>query len=163
MKIKNIYDFISLLVLSPNILMIYELLYKFSIELFLGLQVCLSIEHKIKKFVKIFNLDVFKRPDLAIDCGLFNDGGWVGDQSGFPSGHMTVISWFMFSLYLRSNNKKYFILYQLPCILMGISRYMKSCHNLTQIFAGYLLGILISFLSFKLKIFLIKIIKKLYN
>ena len=118
-------------VLLPNIFMVFELLFKLSFELIIGLNICLSIEHKIKKFVKIFNLDVFKRPDLAIDCGLFNDGGWVGDQSGFPSGHMTVISWFMFSLYLRSKNKKYFFFYQIPCILMGIARYMKNCHNLS--------------------------------
>lgn len=29
---------------------------------------------------------IFKRPNGARDCGLFNTGGLVDDQSGFPSG-----------------------------------------------------------------------------
>ena len=34
---------------------------------------------------------------------------------------------------------------------MGIARYKKKCHNLTQILGGYILGLVIAFSIFKLE------------
>lgn len=93
---------------------------------------------------------IFKRPDGAINCSLFNSGGLVDEKSGFPSGHMCSISFVMIYLYLK--NQKYtsenFILYNIPVILVATGRYMKGCHNLIQILAGYIVGFSVAMFLF---------------
>lgn len=114
--------------------------------------------------------EIFKRPDGARDCNLFNTGGVCDQESGFPSGHVTLISYFCFytySLYKDTvyesfygktdkddNNDTTFSMYMktlsvsvifaLPIIIMGYARYMKKCHNFAQVLAGAITGFIIS-------------------
>lgn len=121
--------------------------------------------------------EIFKRPDGAINCNLFNTGGVCDHESGFPSGHVTLISYFCFYIYFKynqlfmsylysngydvdddtENDKKYsmkrcFLLFLciIPVIMMGYARYMKKCHNLVQVVAGAVTGYAISKFIMKL-------------
>lgn len=120
--------------------------------------------------------EIFKRPDGAIDCNLFNTGGACDHESGFPSGHVTLISYFCFYIYFNYNpllmrylyrggyeddvieNEKYYTMKRsfllflciVPVIMMGYARYMKKCHNLVQVVAGAVTGYAISKFIIKL-------------
>ena len=156
-KIASIYDLFSLIVLLTNLYIIFH----FDIIPFIGLSVVLVIHGFIKKLTT--NLEpsyIFKRPDGATDCSLFNTGGLVDHMSGFPSGHMSSISFVMTYYFLKNNKKNYYdikeglndiydiIIYSIPIFLVGIARYMSGCHNLIQIFAGYILGTSFGFIIY---------------
>ena len=137
-EINSIYDIISLFCLLINIYFIFS----FDIILIIGLILCVCIQFIIKYITTDLYPPIFKRPDGATNCNLFNKGGLVDTQSGFPSGHVTIISFFMEMLLLKYNtydliNKLYF---NIPTILVGYARIKKGCHNLIQVIAGYLLG-----------------------
>ena len=144
-KINSIYDLISLSILFFNFYSIGT----FQFELIIVNTIAL-IAHKIIKKITIgIYPSIFKRPDGAINCDVFNCGGIASHKSGFPSGHMTSISFFMNSLLIKSNKEltiNNIFLYNIPCILMGIARYEKKCHNVIQILFGYLFGLLFSYL-----------------
>ena len=114
--------------------------------------------------------EIFKRPDGAKDCNLFNTGGPCDRDSGFPSGHVTLISYFCFYIYYQYNKELMNYLYGrvegesdvstavfttkerwtlylicfIPIIMMGYARYMKRCHNTIQVLFGAITGFLIS-------------------
>jgi len=138
-QISSIYDFFSLLVLFVNVYVIVTL----DIVAIIGFMLAIIIQSISKKITT--NMEpsfVFKRPNGARNCGLFNTGGLVDDQSGFPSGHMSSISFVMLYLLLKTKNINFsnFILYNIPILLVAIGRYMKGCHNIIQILAGYIVG-----------------------
>ena len=140
-------DYISISVLLFNIYALFELLFG-NLEFILGIFTTLFIEHYIKDFTQDYiYFEILKRPDGAFNCCLFNDGGLVDHKSGFPSGHMSVTSFFSHLYYFKySNNynwKNYFI-YNFINLFMAYARYSKKCHNFFQIFGGYLLGYFIS-------------------
>lgn len=144
-QIKSIYDFISLSIIFLNIYLFFSL----EFELLIVNTFALIVHKFIKKITKGYYPEIFKRPNGAIDCDLFNCGGVSSNKSGFPSGHMTSISFFMNALLFKSKKEltlKNVFLYNIPCILMGIARYNKNCHNLIQIIFGYLLGISFAYL-----------------
>lgn len=104
------------------------------------------IEKIIKKITK--GINIFKRPKGANDCNCINTGGLVEDNPGFPSGHVLTTSIFMHYLWFTSNDKNY-IKYLFPIIIMSIARIGKKCHDIFQVFGGYLLGFIISLYMFK--------------
>ena len=143
--VKNIYDLISLLVL-------YVIFYSvFSEDLIMILGIIVSnIIHFIIKFITTpIDNSYFKRPDKNNGNDLFNMGGH-SNKSGFPSGHMTTISYFMNTLLFRYNNFSYLtvFLFNIPCLLMAIARYCRCSHNIIQILAGFLLGLGCSYYFF---------------
>ena len=147
-EISSIYDLISLISLFINIYSIFS----FDIILIIGAILCISIHFIIKFVTNGWYPPIFKRPDGAKNCNLFNKGGLVENQSGFPSGHVTIVSFFMEMLLLRNNNndnilKK--IYYNIPTILVGYARVGKGCHNCIQVIAGYLLGYMVAKLLYK--------------
>ena len=155
-KIESIYDLISLIVLFLNFYSIFS--FQFELLVFNGL--ALIVHQYIKDLTFGLYPSIFKRPDGAIDCNVFNCGGISSNESGFPSGHMTSVSLYMNAILLKSNKEltiKNVFLYNIPCILMGIARYNKNCHNVIQIIFGYLLGIsfayLLNILYYKKKCF----------
>ena len=88
---------------------------------------------------------------------MFNTGGLVNNYPGFPSGHVTVISFFtnymFFTNYFNNQNVsiknilqkwKIYLLYNIPVILVSIGRLGKKCHNIYQVIGGYILGFIIS-------------------
>jgi membrane-associated phospholipid phosphatase len=138
-KINSIYDFISIFALFVNIYFIYS----FDVIFIMGLAICLFFHDFAKELTTGWYAPIFKRPDGAINCSLFNSGGLVDHKSGFPSGHVTVISFFMNILRMRNGSSgdwKSIIIYNAPIVLMGYARIMKGCHNFIQVVAGYLLG-----------------------
>jgi len=138
-QIKSIFDLFSLLVLFVNLYVIFTL----DIIAIIGFILAILIQSILKKLTT--NLEpsyIFKRPNGARNCGLFNTGGLADDQSGFPSGHMSSISFVMLYLLLKTKNLTFsnFMLYNIPILLVAIGRYMKGCHTLIQILAGYTVG-----------------------
>lgn len=155
-QIKSIYDVFSLIVL---VVIVYFLVF-FDVTVITGSLVCVFLQHFIKTLTTGMYPDIFKRPDGATDCSLFNTGGLVDQNSGFPSGHVAIISFIMNFLNFKKRN----IIYNIPIILVAISRYVKKCHNMIQISAGYLLGYGIAYIFFKndakIKRYFDKILKK---
>ena len=98
-EINSIYDFISLFSLFINIYFVFS----FDVILILGLVICIVVHLIIKNITTGWYPPIFKRPDGANNCDLFNKGGLVDKNSGFPSGHVTVVSFFMETLLLRNN------------------------------------------------------------
>jgi len=159
-QISSIYDFFSLLVLFVNVYIIVTL----DIVAIIGFMLAIIIPSISKKITT--NMEpsfVFKRPNGARNCGLFNTGGLVDDESGFPSGHMTSISFVMLYLLLKTKNSNFsnFILYNIPILLVAIGRYMKGCHNIIQILAGYIVGASLAYYLYPKRKQILNILTKL--
>ena len=156
-EITSIYDLISLISLFINIYFIFS----FDIILIIGVILCISIHFIIKMVTNGWYPPIFKRPDGAKNCNLFNKGGLVENQSGFPSGHVSIVSFFMEMLLLRNYNdnilKKMY--YNIPTILVGYARIQKGCHNCIQVIAGYLLGYYVANQIYKHENTIIKYVK----
>ena len=137
-KIDSIYDLISLISLFANLYFLFSM----DIVLIIGCMFCILLHNILKEITYGWCPPIFKRPNGATDCSLFNTGGLVDHKSGFPSGHVTAISFLMSSLLLRRDdlNFKNIIQYNIPVLLVAYARIMKGCHNLIQVVAGYLLG-----------------------
>ena len=135
---NSIYDFISLFALLVNIYILCTL----DPVLVLGSTTCLFLHDFIKELTTGWYAPIFKRPKGAMNCSLFNSGGLVDHKPGFPSGHVTSISFLMNMLLLRNKDIswKKIALYNMPIFIMGYARIMKGCHNLIQVIAGYILG-----------------------
>ena len=140
-QIKSIWDFISAFVLICAYYGIYKA-FDGDFEIMISYYLTLAIEKNTKRMTSSLYPSIFKRPDKALDCSLLNTGGPVGDRGGFPSGHMAITSYFMNYLYLKNKDftLKTQLYYHIPVFLMASARYMKNCHNIPQIIAGYLLG-----------------------
>jgi len=136
-----IYDFISL---TPILMTIYSVLIR-DYKLVFGIIVATLSQMSIKKLTKTLNKDIFLRPKEACNCSSFNNGGYVGLEPGFPSGHVTLTTFFVNYMYFKKYNGDLFALAFLNFIplIIGISRYEKKCHNIYQTLAGYMLGILL--------------------
>jgi len=149
-KLDSMYDFISVFALVANIYILFSL----EPTLILGSGLCLFFHDFIKEVTTGWYAPIFKRPNGAMDCSLFNMGGLVDHKSGFPSGHVTSISFLMNMLWLRStkNNWTSIFVYNFPIILMGYARIMKGCHNFIQVVAGYLLGYVVAKLLYTYEI-----------
>jgi len=149
-NIKNISDLISISVIGFNIFALYSAFY-LDFDYLLGTILVLFLQAFIKKLTTNSTFIPFKRPDKAMNCSLFNTGGFVGNNSGFPSGHMATTSFMTNLIYLKNCNHKNignYILYNFWNIFMGYARYTKNCHNLFQIISGYLLGMGIAYLLY---------------
>jgi len=138
-KLNSIYDYISTFAVLVNIFIIYSL----DVVLVTGLVISIFFHDFIKELTTGWYAPIFKRPNGATNCSLFNSGGLVDHKSGFPSGHVTAISFLMNIWLFRNGNKndwKTYLMYNIPIMLMGYARIMKGCHNFIQVVAGYLLG-----------------------
>lgn len=86
------------------------------------------------------------RPNNACNCDTFNLGGDVGGKPGFPSGHSISIGFLYivlksyFEKKFPENKREVNFILLLFVITTLLSRYMKSCHNVIQIFVGFTLG-----------------------
>ena len=136
-----IYDFISL---TPILMTIYTVLIK-EWNLLIGIIIITLLQMSIKKMTRNLNKDIFLRPKEACNCSSFNNGGYVGLEPGFPSGHVSLTTFFVNYMYFKKYNGDLFALAFLNFIplIIGISRYEKKCHNIYQTLAGYMLGILL--------------------
>ena len=87
-KIDSIYDLISLISLFANLYFLFSM----DIVLIIGCMFCILLHNILKEITYGWCPPIFKRPNGATDCSLFNTGGLVDHKSGFPSGHVTAIS-----------------------------------------------------------------------
>jgi len=86
------------------------------------------------------------RPAGAKNCNLFCQGGAVGGQPGFPSGHMGSSAVLVGLLYDAFPFPTVLIGGIVWLLLMAYSRYAKECHTLTQIVAGTCYGLAVAFI-----------------
>jgi membrane-associated phospholipid phosphatase len=150
--IHNHYDLISISVLLYN----YDYLMRFlsgQYSYFIMLHFILFFESQLKKYFLSYDNEWFNRPINAENCGLLNNGGYAGDQCGFPSGHSISTSFYYFLYYFKFQHKvkdkRYLlILIHIPILLMGYARVMKNCHNIFQVLGGYFFGLFFSFLFY---------------
>lgn len=151
-QINSLWDFISAMVLVCAYYGIYKA-FTGDFEIIISYFLTLMVERNTKRMTSQLYPFIFKRPDNACDCSLLNTGGPVGNRGGFPSGHMAITSYFMNYLYFNNEDfsNKSTMIYLIPSILMGSARYMKECHNIYQILAGYLLGFLVAYWGYNLK------------
>ena len=160
-------DYISLI----PIVIYFGLLYSFLISpiknhldlIFLIVILFSDLSVKFFKSMKYpdFMYDITRRPKGASNCDLFSRKGPVKyGKPGFPSGHMTTVTFFAVFIILlgyhnflsnTSANNKNIITFMkeyktliitnlLLIILTGWARYYKECHNLFQVSGGFLLG-----------------------
>lgn len=138
-----IYDFISL---TPVIATIFSVLSR-DFKLVFGIILVTIIQILIKHSIKHFDVqnEIFLRPKDACNCSSFNNGGHVGLEPGFPSGHVALTTFFVNYMYFKKYSGDYFALVFLNFIplIIGISRYEKQCHNIWQTLAGYMLAIIL--------------------
>ena len=92
-----------------------------------------------------------QRPAGATACDIFCIGPGVGGNPGFPSGHMSVVSIVVATLWIRF--KKPYILYigGLWIAAMAWARWFKKCHTWVQIAAGVAVGIVGAFILDRLQ------------
>jgi membrane-associated phospholipid phosphatase len=109
----------------------------------LGLMGTLGLSHMLKvDIVKEASL----RPKGACDCDLLCIDGNQEGKPGMPSGHSSAATFFSAFYYQQTTNpwiKGALVLYS---ILVMTSRYLKRCHNFSQIAAGGLIGLLMNYL-----------------
>lgn len=144
-KISSLYDFISLITPLSTLYIIYSL----DPQLIFGSSLCIFSHYLLKMLTTGSKFTMFKRPDGATDCSLFNTGGLVDHKSGFPSGHVASISFLMNLLWLHTikdngistiENLYTYVGYNIPVALVAYARVMKGCHNILQVTFGYMLG-----------------------
>ena len=153
-KIKHIYDFISLF---PLVLVAYgisDIVVNNNYYILLGIVISHGIQRTIKIMTKSWNPNIFKRPDNARDVNSFNTGGYVGDKPGFPSGHTLCVSYVMNYL-IFINNSSFFeigsIIKQIIIIIVAYARVKKGAHRVVQVIAGYIFGIVLAYTIYSLQ------------
>jgi len=85
-----------------------------------------------------------KRPAAACDCNLTNQGGKVGGEPGFPSGHMTSTTFLLTPFWLRGSLPTTWFVGVIAAVAWA--RWYKSCHNVPQILGGITFGCVAAYL-----------------
>lgn len=79
---------------------------------------------------------VFLRPDGATKCDILCATGNSSGAPGFPSGHVTAITFFFVYMWLKYRSTKLAILGLVVILLVAAARIQKRCHNDVQVIAG---------------------------
>ena len=152
------YDIISLAVpLLIELVLLVSIFFKNGVLLtivIVSIFVSLSSELFKKIIGHFFDHDCLLRPNngMCTYCTLFNGETLSENEIGFPSSHMSTATFISLSLSyfvcmsLEVTITVKILLYSLAVLFIGIvglSRYKKRCHNIVQILAGFVYGILI--------------------
>lgn len=84
------------------------------------------------------------RPAGARDCDAFCEGGAVGGEPGFPSGHAATVAMFVGGLWSAAPiawRPWIVVVGGIWIVAMGWSRIAKRCHTLAQVVTGTVLGL----------------------
>ncbi len=114
------------------------------LKAFLGVIGTTIISESLKFF---FIGETSPRPKGAKDCNLLcNDGNQSG-KPGMPSSHSASTAFFT-GFYLQQTDNKFIrgILLIYTGLVM-LSRYLKSCHTISQILVGAILGVSLSWFA----------------
>ena len=117
--------------------------------MFVGMLLADCATKLVKDFTKDINLTCLKRPSNAVNCDIFCRNGNCASKPGFPSGHMTIITFFFVYLYLLGGKALDWAVLSVAAVcvlLMGISRFQKGCHTLAQVICGIAWGAVAAFL-----------------
>ena len=161
LQLHSISDAISATVVFYQIFGAYMAIRHYQFDYLIGVILVLKIQQFIKDNTKNIHIKSLKRPRNAKHCNLENNDGDVGNEPGYPSGHMATTSFMTNLYYLKqckiktmSNcflyniwNLKFmsnYILYNIWNLFMAYARYKKNCHTIFQIIAGYLLGLIVA-------------------
>lgn len=129
----------------------------FSLKFIIGYFASITTAEYLKH--KLYHLSpIMKRPEGACGCDYLSAQGDVSDKPGFPSGHMSSVafftvytSFFIFKSKFTAPIKNTLLVLNFGFLLStGWARWIKKCHSLYQIFAGTLLGSIISFVFIKI-------------
>lgn len=87
------------------------------------------------------------RPNGAHNCNLFCNDGKQEGRPGMPSSHSAEVAFFasFYSQYTENNYIRVCLI--LYAVLIMLSRYTKRCHSLSQITAGTLIGLAMSWIA----------------
>lgn len=101
----------------------------------------------ISEILKYFFIgDLSPRPEYAKNCNLLcNDGNQAG-RPGMPSSHSAEVAFILGFYYQQYKNKYIRLILVIYTGLVMLSRYLKKCHTINQVFAGAFLGLLLSWL-----------------
>jgi len=114
---------------------------------FLGLIGTTFISETLKYF---FIGQLSRRPEGAKDCNLLcNDGNQEG-RPGMPSSHSAEAAFILGFYYQQYDNRYIRLGLVIYTALVMLSRYLKKCHTINQVFVGAFLGLLLSWLSVRL-------------
>lgn len=124
----------------------------------IGMFVSSILTHLIKKYTFRWK-GIFVRPRNASKCDIFCRSGSSAGQMAFPSGHMSITTFFFVYWWLLhktstskvKTTKAAYLIAVLSIIyiaLMAMARYIKSCHNVVQIVAGIINGAVFACLWF---------------
>ncbi len=117
------------------------------IKAFLGL-IGTTVISEILKYFFIGQLS--PRPEGAKDCNLLcNDGNQAG-RPGMPSSHSAEAAFILGFYYQQYDNRYIRLILVIYTALVMLSRYLKKCHTINQVFAGAFLGLGLSWLSVRL-------------
>ncbi len=110
---------------------------KFAVKFAVAAIISMSIEHLIK-----FSNPV-KRPDVKLikPQALYEK---FQERTSFPSGHSAIVAAFTTLLHLEYGVISLTALFAAISLMVGLSRISLKRHYLSDVFAGYVLGILIS-------------------
>jgi membrane-associated phospholipid phosphatase len=117
------------------------------IKAFLGVIGTTFISEILKYF---FIGKLSPRPEGAKDCNLLcNDGNQSG-RPGMPSSHSAEAAFILGFYYQQYDNRYIRLGLVIYTSLVMLSRYLKKCHTINQVFVGAFLGLLLSWLSVRL-------------
>ncbi len=140
----SVYFFAQIL---PFVLFLIVIVYFFWIkkDVFRFYSLCLVILASLAVSEILKFIFAHPRPFVAITefTPLFTFGG----TDSFPSGHATVFSALATAVYFE--NKKLGIFFILCALFMGIARVVAGVHYLVDILAGFFIGFLLVFISYK--------------
>ena len=103
------------------------------------------------------------RPSKAMNCSIVNQGGRMGGQPGFPSGHMSHIGLFFTLAYLFYKAVWILIVGIVAVVVMGWARLEKSCHTFVQLVAGLAFGIVFGIVYFFISLKVVYILRQKYS
>ena len=146
----NILNLISMSVLLLYIIPVILYLITNNIihfKAFLGVIGTTFISETLKYF---FIGKLSPRPEGAKDCNLLcNDGNQSG-RPGMPSSHSAEAAFILGFYYQQYDNRYIRLGLVIYTALVMLSRYLKKCHTINQVFVGAFLGLLLSWLSVKI-------------
>jgi len=117
------------------------------IKAFLGVIGTTFISETLKYF---FIGQLSPRPEGAKDCNLLcNDGNQAG-RPGMPSSHSAEAAFILGFYYQYYDNRYIRLFLVIYTASVMLSRYLKKCHTINQVFVGAFLGLLLSWLSVRL-------------
>jgi membrane-associated phospholipid phosphatase len=109
----------------------------------------LCVDGSTKIWKRIFGThSIFGRPKGACNCDIFNSNGDQSGRRGFPSGHMTVVTFVTTVMALMYPNVATNMIGISLVIAMGWARHHKKCHNLAQIITGAIYGCMLAIIFY---------------